>query len=97
MSTNDLWMVLSAKLSGEIYQKMRSASEGDGLAAYKAVYSWYTMTSGLGLSQMRQRRMLPTPPKRECDVAQAIESWDRLRSELRDMEGPSSVDLPEAL
>ena len=91
----DLWAVLSDRLCGDALDKLNSAPNGDGIEGLRIVHAWYTMMAGLGLTQMRQRLLHPPTPAKETDVAEALEAWDRLRLELKALEGADWVELPE--
>ena len=92
----DLWAVLSDRLCGDALDKLNSAPNGDGIEGLRIVHSWYTMMAGLGLTQMRQRLLHPPTPVKETEVAEAMEAWDRLRLELKALEGADWVELPES-
>ncbi len=81
--------------SADALDKLNSAPNGDGIEGLRIVHSWYTMMAGLGLTQMRQRLLHPPTPVKETDVAEAMEAWDRLRLELKALEGTDWVELPE--
>ena len=42
---------------------------------YRMPYRWFTEVSGLGLAEEAKRLMQPDTPKREEDMAEALDSW----------------------
>jgi hypothetical protein len=76
----DLYCVLMDKAEGEAYDKMRGIKEKEGVIAYLTLYRWFTEISGLGFTEQARELMHPEPPKREEDLAEAIDHWtERIR------------------
>ena len=55
------------------------------MAAYMAVYKWYTSTSGQGVTDRMSKAMNPAPPKSDADLANAIERWEENLKQLEAM------------
>ena len=92
--SNELYEVLIDKTEGDAIARVKAGTKGNGLDAYRRVHRWYTMTTELGLTELRTRVMHPKPPKREEDTLLQLEAWERERQKLIDIEGPSG-ELPE--
>ncbi len=60
--------------------------EDKGLKAYKAVHEWFTQTTGLAVTHRMQYIMSPPKTKRDEDIAQAVEKWEREVVELERLE-----------
>ena len=54
---------------------MNSSEPGAGLEAYQKVYLWFAGTTGLALSERTRMLIHPEAPKREEDIADALEKW----------------------
>jgi len=92
--SNELYEVLIDKTEGDAMARVKAGPKGNGLDAYRRVHRWYTMTTELGLTELRTRVMHPKPPKREEDTLLQLEAWEREHQKLIDIEGPSG-ELPE--
>merc|ERR1711940_154909 len=81
----DLYTVLVDKAEGEAMVRIKSHNSGEGMAAYMAVYKWYTSTSGQGVTNRMSKAMNPTPPKSDADLANALEKWEENIKQLEAM------------
>ena len=63
------------KTEGEAALRINSSEPGEGLEAYQKVYLWFAGTTGLALSERTRMLIHPEAPKREEDVADALEKW----------------------
>jgi len=79
-----LYTVLMDKAEGEAFERIRMVGDHQGILAYAKMYRWFTEISGLGLSEQTRRVMHPDPPKREEDLADAVEAW---AEKMRRLEG----------
>ncbi len=46
------------------------------MKGYAILYRWFAEISGMGLAEQARRLMQPETPKKEVDMAQAIEEWE---------------------
>ena len=76
---------------------MKAGIKGDGVEGFRRMHRWFTMTSGLGLAERRAQIMVPITPKKEEDVASAIENWERELLELEELEAAEGIDDAEKL
>ncbi len=52
----------------------------DGDTAYGVRYCWFADVSGLGLAEQARMLMHPSPPKKEEELAEYVETWqDKMR------------------
>ena len=58
------------------------------------LYLWYASTSGMTIQERTRSVMNPTPPKKEEEIASALESWVT-ETRLIEQQGPNYV-LPPA-
>ena len=86
-----LWAVLKDKTQGETQERVDGVKEGNGTEAYKRMYKWFTMTSDLGLAERRTSIMRPNAPKKEENVAGALERWERDYRDLASMDTNSQM------
>jgi len=87
--SEDLFSVLYEKCEGDALLKVQSvdmSSEEKGLVAYKAIHAWFTQTTGLAISHRMQYIMSPPRAKKDEDIAQAVEKWEREVTELERLE-----------
>jgi hypothetical protein len=72
---------MSSWTSGERGPRQdQNGSQGVGVTAYGGQYRWLTDSSGLGLAEQAQMLMLSSPPKKEEDLAERVETWqDNMR------------------
>ena len=70
-----LYCVLMDKAEGDAYDKMRPIGENEGITGYSTLYKWYTEISGLGLTEQTRRLMHPEAPKKQEDLADAVDTW----------------------
>ena len=78
-----LYFILMDKTEGEAFQKVRAIHAGRGIEAYQKIYKWYSATTGMGLMERTKIVMNPTAPKREEDMASALDMWLERVKELR--------------
>ena len=71
----DLFFILTDKTEGESLVRVMGVPSGDGFLAYQKVHKWYAGISGLGIAERARQVMHPSPPKREEEVAGALERW----------------------
>ena len=62
---------------------MRTISAGKGIEAYQKLYKWYSGTTGIGLMERTKLAMNPIAPKREEDMAGALDMWLERVKELK--------------
>ena len=74
-ANEDLFYVLVEKTEGEAALRVNSTEPGEGIMAYQKIYLWFAGTTGLALSERTRMLMHPEAPKREEDIAEAIEKW----------------------
>ena len=72
-ANEDMFYVLVEKTEGEA--ALRVNSSGAGLEAYQKVYLWFAGTTGLALSERTRMLINPEAPRREEDIADALEKW----------------------
>ena len=72
-----MWSILVDKIEGEARSVMLSVNKGEGVKAWAKIWRWFTRTSGLGMSERRERIMRPDPPKKEQELVVALEKWKR--------------------
>ena len=65
-----LYTIITDKVEGYAYNKMRSVGVREGILGYSVLYRWYTEISGLGLTEQAQKLMRPESPKKEEDMAE---------------------------
>ena len=49
--TESLWSIMLAKTTGEAKDRVKAATQGDGIEGLRRMHRWFTMTSGLGLAE----------------------------------------------
>jgi hypothetical protein len=73
----ELYAIILDKAEGETaYKKVQSVKRNEGIKGYAILYRWFTEISGMGLAEQARRLMQPETPKKEEDIAQAIEEWE---------------------
>ena len=60
-----MWSILVDKTGGEARSVLLSVDKGERIKAWAKIWRWFTRTSGLGISERRERIMRPEPPKKE--------------------------------
>jgi len=58
------------------YHKIADIDRNKGLQMYAVLYRWFTEVSGLGLAEQAKRLMQPDTPKKEEDMAEAVDNWE---------------------
>jgi hypothetical protein len=58
------------------YHKIAEIDRNNGLNMYATLYRWFTEVSGLGLAEQAKRLMQPDTPKKEEDMAEALDNWE---------------------
>jgi hypothetical protein len=62
------------KVEGEAYDKLRGIREDDWVMGYLTLYKWFAEVSGVGLTEQARRLMHPELPKKEEDLAEAVDN-----------------------
>ena len=89
-----LYAVLVDKTEGEARQRVKAAQNGKGLSAFKRVFEWFTITSGLGIAERRSKIMIPEQAKKPEEVVGLIEAWEKEMRELNELD-PEGAGLPD--
>jgi hypothetical protein len=78
-----MYCVLVDKTEGEAMIRVKSVEEGQGLLAYQRMYKWFSGTTGLALTERTKMVMSPVQPRREDEIADAVDKW---REQVRALE-----------
>ena len=82
-ANSDIYAVILEKADGDMaYKKVQSVARGEGLKGYVVLYKWFTEVSGMGLMEQARRLMHPEAPKKEEDIAAAVEEWEEKMKRL---------------
>ena len=79
----DMYYVLTAKCKGEAGLRVASVEPGEGIKAYQKVYLWFSGVSGMALTARSRMVMQPEVPKKDEDLADAVEEWVKQLRVLR--------------
>ena len=90
-----MYTVLIDKAQGNLMLKVKN-EDRDGLFAFMIVNKWFTETSGEGLASKREYLLHPPTAKKEEDIYELVEKWERELSDLQRMAGKESI-LEESL
>ena len=73
----DLYALILDKAEGDAaYKKVQSVKRNQGIKGFTILYKWFTEVSGMGLAEQARRLMQPETPKKEVEMAAAIEEWE---------------------
>jgi len=81
-----MYCVLIDKCEGEALTRVRSAGQGQGIKAYMSLYRWFAGTTGLGAAGKVSKVMNPTPPKKEEEIADAIDRWCEAQRQIEEVD-----------
>ena len=71
-TNEELYSLLVDKTEGEARERIKSVKSGDGLNAYRKLHTWFTLTSGLGVAERRQRVLMPNQAKKTEEIVGLI-------------------------
>jgi hypothetical protein len=87
----ELYSVLIEKTEGEAARILRSAGRGKVIIVYCRIHHRYTETTGLALSEMTSRIMMPDTAKREELVAEEVEKWEEMNRKVKELDDESAL------
>ena len=92
--SEDLYILLVDKTEGEAMVRLQGCSHGDGVSAYMTIYKWFTGASEQAVAERIRKLMSPPTPKKEQDVADAMDRWIESARTLENMKPEYKLQDP---
>jgi hypothetical protein len=81
-----LYCILVDKCEEEALTRVRSVGQGQGIQAYSEVYKWFSGITGITVAARIGKIMTPAAPKKDEELADAIDRWQESQRQLQEMD-----------